>query len=72
MFIGLSSDDDEEEVEESVKLRGQINSRDKNRRKSGVQVMNSLMQPYKKVELRKIDIYLLQGIFSKDPEEIQI
>ena len=35
--------------------------------------MNSLMQPYKEFgTLDKIDIYLLQGIYAKEPDELEI
>ena len=34
--------------------------------------MKDLMLPYKEVELRKIDIYLLQGIYAKDPDKLEL
>ena len=38
----------------------------------GIKAMNSLMQPYKEGNLDKIDIYLLQGIYAKEPDELEI
>ena len=56
-----------------MKIKGKLNSVNDVYHKQGVKVTNQLLQPFKlQGNLDKIDIYLLQGIYDEQPEEIVV